>query len=231
MLNWKPLFRSHILERGREYAKYGAVRDLAKTDDSISAVVQESEYYKVRIRYSGTEITDGYCSCPYASKGEWCKHMAAVLYEIDSGAVSEENPGSFNQAAEIQSIKELIKSADRKELDALLLELAGRDDRTESFIRSNLGKDKSSDVKQTENEIEEVFRAYSDQSGFIDYYNAMSFEIDLNNLLRNRIGALIDNDEYMAAFDASMYAYTKLGNWGIDDDGEIAGTLRGWHSH
>ena len=222
MLNWKPLFRSHILERGREYANFGAVRDLVKTDDSISAVVQGGEYYKVRIRYSGTEITDGYCSCPYASKGEWCKHMAAVLYKTDSSETSDESLGTFDMTTEVQSIKDLINSADRKELQELLLELACRDDKTESFIRSNLGKDKSSDVKQTENEIEEVFRAYSDQSGFIDYYNAMSFETDLNNLLRNRIGALIDNDEYMAGFDASMYAYTKLGNWGMDDDGEIA---------
>ena len=222
MLNWKPLFRSHILARGREYANFGAVNDLAKTDDSISAIVQGSEYYKVRIRYSGTEITDGYCSCPYATKGEWCKHMAAVLYKIDSSETSDESLGTFDMTTEVQSSKDLINSADRKELQELLLELACRDDNTESFIRSNLGKDKSYDVEQIENEIEGVFRAYSDQSGFIDYYNAMSFEIDLNNLLRNRIGALIDNDEYMAAFDASMYAYTKLGNWGMDDDGEIA---------
>ena len=222
MLNWKHLFRSHILERGREYANYGAVTDLVKTDDSISAVVHGSEYYKVRIRYSGTEITDGYCSCPYASKGEWCKHMAAVLYKIDSQSVSDEGLASSDTTTEQQSIGDIIMSADRKELEALLLELAARDDRTESFIRSNLSKGKSSDVKQIEKEIDGIFHAYSDRSGYIDYYSAMSFESDLNSLLRNRIRALIDNDEYREAFDASIYAYTKLGNWDLDDDGEIA---------
>ena len=50
----------------------------------------------------------------------------------------------------------------------------------------------------------------------------MSFESDLNSLLRNRIRTLIDNEEYMSAFETSMYAYTKLGNWDLDDDGEIA---------
>lgn len=222
MLNWKHLFRSHILERGWEYANYGAVTDLVKTDDSISAVVHGSEYYKVKIRYSGTEITDGYCSCPYAAKGEWCKHMAAVLYKVDSGTVPDEGLGSSDSITDQQSIRDIIMSADRKELEALLLELADRDDRTKSFIRSNLGKGKSSDVRQIEKEIDGIFNAYSDRSGYIDYYSAMSFESDLNSLLRNRIRALIDNEEYMAAFDASMYAYTKLGNWDLDDDGEIA---------
>ena len=44
MLNWKGLFRSHILERGWDYANDGSVADIVKTDDSISAVVQGSEY-------------------------------------------------------------------------------------------------------------------------------------------------------------------------------------------
>ena len=99
MLNWKGLFRSHILERGWDYANEGSVADLVKTDDSISAVVRESEYYKDR-----------------------------------------------------------------------------------------------------------VFYAYSDRPGYIDYYNAMLFESDLNSLLRSRIGTLIDNESYMNAFNASMYA-------------------------
>ena len=166
MLKWRELFRSHILERGWDYAKEGNVTDLVKTDDSISAVVKGGEHYKVKIRYSGSEITDGYCSCPYAAKGEWCKHMAAVLFLAESGS--------------------------------------------------------SSDVKQIEKEIDGVFYAYGDRTGYIDYYNAMSFASDLDSLIRNRIGALIDDESYMDAFNASIYAFTKLGNCDIDDDGEIA---------
>ena len=150
MLKWRELFRSHILERGWDYAKEGNVTDLVKTDDSISAVVKGGEHYKVKIRYSGSEITDGYCSCPYAAKGEWCKHMAAVLFLAESGSAS--------------------------------------------------------DVKQIEKEIDGVFYAYGDRTGYIDYYNAMSFASDLDSLIRNRIGALIDDESYMDAFNASIYA-------------------------
>lgn len=222
MLNWKGLFRSHILERGWDYASDGSVTNLVKTDDCISAVVQGSEYYKVKIRYSGAEITDGYCSCPYAAKGEWCKHMAAVLYLADNGMTSGGALAMSAHGAEIQNIKEIIGSADRKSIEKLLIYLANQDDRTESFIRAHLGIGMFSDVKQIEKEIDSVFNAYSGRSGYIDYYSAMSFESDLNSLLRNRIGELIDNESYMDAFNTSMYAYTKLGNWDIDDDGEIA---------
>ena len=123
MLSWKGLFRSHILERGWEYATDGAVADLVKTDDSISAVVRGSEYYSVKIRYSGSEITDGYCSCPYASKGEWCKHMAAVLYLVDSGMKSSEDDSSFDLVSSVQSIQEMIHDAERQEIEELLLNL------------------------------------------------------------------------------------------------------------
>ena len=44
MLKWRELFRSHILERGWDYAKEGNVTDLVKTDDSISAVVKGGEH-------------------------------------------------------------------------------------------------------------------------------------------------------------------------------------------
>lgn len=220
-LDWKWLFRSHILERGWYYANDGSVTDLVKTEDSISAVVRGSEYYKVRIMYSGSEIIDGYCSCPYAAKGEWCKHMAAVLYLADSGEISDEAFVQSDQDTDIQSMKEIIEAADRKDIEELLIHLAVQDDRIGSFIRTNLRTGKPFDVRQVEREIDEVFYTYSDRSGFIDYHSAMAFESDLNDLLRNRIGTLIDNGCYMDAFRASMYAYTKLGNWDIDDDGEI----------
>lgn len=222
MLKWKELFRSNILQRGWNYANTGHVTSFVKTDDGISAVVLGSENYKVKMRYLGDEIIDGYCSCPYASKGEWCKHMAAVLYMADSDMTSGGSFAMSAQKSDIQSITEIIEAADRKEIEELLVHLANHDERVESLVRVNLNKGKGIDAKLVEKEIDRVFNAYSDRSGFINYYNAMSFESDLDSLLRNRIGALIDNGSYMDAFYASMYAYTKLGNWDIDDDGEVA---------
>ncbi len=67
------MFRSHILERGLEYAREGNVTNIIKDSDCINATVRGSEYYSEKIIYSGDKLIDAYCTCPYAAKGEWCK--------------------------------------------------------------------------------------------------------------------------------------------------------------
>ena len=77
------MFRTHILERGKIYYYEGAVTQLEKTDDGYSAIVEGSEDYEVEIVTDGQRIMDMFCSCPYAAEGNYCKHMAAVLYQIE----------------------------------------------------------------------------------------------------------------------------------------------------
>ena len=80
MYDWEYLFKPHILERGRQYARQGAVANIVIKEDQIEAIVAGSENYKVILREEGKFTGDAYCSCPYAAEGHLCKHMAAVLY-------------------------------------------------------------------------------------------------------------------------------------------------------
>lgn len=50
-------------------------------DDIVSADVIGTEGYEVEIYLDNGNITDMYCSCPYAATDRNCKHMAAVLYK------------------------------------------------------------------------------------------------------------------------------------------------------
>ena len=83
MYDWEYLFKPHILERGRQYARQGAVANIVIKEDQIEAIVAGSENYKVILREEGKFTGDAYCSCPYAAEGHLCKHMAAVLYEAE----------------------------------------------------------------------------------------------------------------------------------------------------
>ena len=47
MYEGEEYFELHILEQGRNYARKGAVRFIKKQGDTIEAVVEGSEYYKV----------------------------------------------------------------------------------------------------------------------------------------------------------------------------------------
>lgn len=231
MFEWEGYFQPHILERGWKYAKSGAVTDLKKKGEQISAIVRGTEYYRVDLIYSNSKLSEGYCTCPYASDGSWCKHMAAVLYAVDyendlpSEEIGEDDE-SYSDDHELTPIESLIEKASRKDIENLLIRLANSDPRTESEIRTFLGKDESFKVVEIKTEIDDIFDIYSDWHGYIDYNNAFEFESALSMLLKNRISALIANKQYMDAFDASMYAYVKLGNQDIDDDGEIISLSR-----
>ena len=226
MFEWEENFQPHILERGWKYYKDGNVTDVKKTSDSISAIVRGSEYYKVKFSCAGNEIADASCTCPYALGGEWCKHMAAVLYAVD---YANGEPESVIQKestyelcySELSPIEEIIESADREDIEKLLISLAEEDSKIEMKIRSALGSTESMDIRQIKWEFDGVFDEYSDRHGYIDYHSAFSFEVDLSTLLKNRVGSLIKNGRYLEAFEASKYVYVRLGNLDIDDDGEL----------
>ena len=70
-----------------------------------------------------------YCTCPYADDGNNCKHMAAVLYEIEeqegSDSLTEGSSGS-EQAEE--DLEEIIEKIPETELRSFVKQLAGQDD-------------------------------------------------------------------------------------------------------
>lgn len=222
---WERRFQSHILSRGWNYAADGAVSGLNKNGDTVTAVVEGTEYYRVEIGYIGSMVSEAYCSCPYAADGNWCKHMAAVLYEIEC---SEFDNVSISPRKEKKpeikpsTVKELVAAVDREKLESLLLGLADSDPRVESYIRSSIRDKKLSvDIKKIENEIDGIFMAFAGHDGYIDYNNASDFECSLVSLLENRAQDLIDDEKYEEAFDLSVYAYVKTGNCDIDDDGQL----------
>lgn len=90
---WKDHFKPWILDRGREYHRQGNVLRLTHTGNEIHALVDGSERYEVTIRFSRGIPKKASCSCPYATGGQACKHMAAVLFALEElDYVLEDDP-------------------------------------------------------------------------------------------------------------------------------------------
>ena len=88
--DWKSLFESRILTRGRSYWKSGHVTKLTCTPDRIRAVVLGSEAYKVGIELDNGEVFDASCTCPFSVESDfYCKHIAAVLYAVEEDPASK----------------------------------------------------------------------------------------------------------------------------------------------
>lgn len=229
MYEWENYFEPHILERGWEYARSGAVQHIIRKKDAIEAVVEGTEYYKVKIKYDGHSVLNAYCSCPYAAGGNYCKHMAAVLYEIDNDGkdgyeFSETGfEDNFSEDDNLIPIDELISKADRSLLERILVNLAAGDEQNESRIRVMLaGVNTTSDIDELEREIDNIFNAYSDRGGYINYHSAMDFCDDLISYLESKTNQLFDNEQYYDAFELAKYAFIELSDCDIDDDGQIA---------
>lgn len=231
MFEWENEFAPHILERGWKYAQSGAVKHLICKEGEIEALVAGSEYYKVNLQFDGHFLTEAYCSCPYAAGGNMCKHMAAVLYAAVCGDDQKDGPRLLEakekaiatEQTGIRPIEDLIRDADRSKLEEILLEYANNDERAEAHIRSILSKaDKATDISDLKAVVDNIFASYAGRDGYIDYYSAMHFAVDLNNYLRSQTDRLLDDGRIMDAFALTIYSFVQLGNCEIDDDGEIS---------
>ena len=90
-MEWKRYFRPSILERGRDYYKRKRVHGLKYDNLIFSARVLGEKAYDVEIKERNGNIVYMKCNCPFAISGSYCKHMAAVMYEIEEkGSVLKE---------------------------------------------------------------------------------------------------------------------------------------------
>ena len=73
-------FLPTMLTNGLSYWK----KDLFEITDDSSTILKANVYgtdeYKTEIRFSGIDVTDINCTCPY-NKSLFCKHAAILYYE------------------------------------------------------------------------------------------------------------------------------------------------------
>ena len=96
---WIP---KYIMDKGYEYYEEGHVEDVEIQDKKIFAFVTgNAGDYEVIIDLE--DFTESSCECPYENL---CKHMAAVVYDIQSAGES--------------AVKEKLKELEKEELLTVL---------------------------------------------------------------------------------------------------------------
>ena len=108
----RALASAESFARGRSYASDGAVSDLLRRGDRLTAEVEGSEFepYQVSIGLHGDGVADAHCTCPY-DWGGYCKHIVAVLLKF-----ADEN----TPVVERKPIAELLAELDQPRLIELL---------------------------------------------------------------------------------------------------------------
>ena len=239
-MNWKKLFAIHILERGYDYYCDDAVENMEVSDDIIRADVIGSEDYEVEISLSNGEVTDMYCSCPYASDGRNCKHMAAVLYEWSENEVEEKkeeentiNTDLFQPAYTANSYKKkqtavekLVRGANEEDVRSFLAAVLSEDEKLLLRFHNTINKQVTrEDINNYIRQVDGIADRYLGRNHFISYYEADGFISELEEMIDEDVRRMIDNGNYLSAFEVMNYIFVIIGDVDMDDSDGGTGML------
>ena len=211
--NWKKFFRKTILDRGYGYYLEGAVENIGREDNVISATVSGTELYEVEIFLNNDEVYDMDCDCPYAEDGNYCKHMAAVLYEL-------EDTGTGKKLSVKESIADIVNAADEATVRSFLSDVLENDEKLKQRFLLLTNKPKAS-LEHYKKLIDSTIDEHEDNWGFIDYEEAFGFYEDMEAFMDD-IRIMIDNGQYRGAFQLSLYICQEVADIDSDDDGEMS---------
>ena len=239
-MNWKKLFAIHILERGYDYYCDDAVENMEISDDIIRADVIGSEDYEVEISLSNGEVTDMYCSCPYALDGRNCKHMAAVLYEWSENAAEEmkEEENAINTdlfqpvytvnsyKKKLTAVEELVRSANEEDVRSFLTAVLAEDEKLLLRFHNIINKQVTrEDINNYIRQVDIIADRYLGRNHFISYYEADGFISELEEIIDEDVRRMIDNGDYLSAFEVMNYIFVLIGDVDMDDSNGGTGML------
>lgn len=237
-MKWKKLFATHILERGYDYYLENAVENIDISEDIIRADVIGSEDYEVEISVNNGEVTDMYCSCPYALDGRNCKHMAAVLYEWSEDEDEEESAKEVNtdlfQPAytinaykkKVAAVEELVSGATEDEVRSFLVAVLAEDEKLLLRFHNTINKQVTKkDINNYIRQVDIIADRYLGRNRFISYYEADGFISELEEIIDEDVRRMIDNDNYLSAFEVMNYIFVLIGDVDMDDSDGGTGML------
>ncbi|GGP17105.1 SWIM zinc finger family protein [Oceanobacillus neutriphilus] len=220
-MNWQQLFTGQILERGLDYYHRELVQDISIQEDMIEASVYGTEIYDVEIELTDEGVSWMSCDCPHALDGNNCKHMAAVLYYVDSlEPVKKEHT---DKGQESKSLVNLVKEADESIVQDFLINILANDEKLLNRFKAALNYTFSpEDLQRYKNQINGIFDRHEGVHGFIDYYSAGSLASEVEELLSHDIRRMMENEQYEEAFELTNDIFIEIGSIDIDDSsGEV----------
>lgn len=118
---------SRNFRRGQEYFNAGRVTELTTSETLISAKVEGSKIYEVRLSIKNEKI-EFECSCPLSEDGIVCKHCVALGLAWRDKSNPIKRKQIPNSEIPSDDIRGNLLSQDKEELVGMLMERADRDE-------------------------------------------------------------------------------------------------------
>ena len=202
-------------ERGRAYFAAGQVRRFTIDGTSVTATVDGTSVYRVRLDITAGGLT-GRCSCPYGQDGVFCKHcVATALAWMDAGGeVGEPRARSVTD----DRLREFLLGQDRAWLADELLAAAQAD----AVLRARLDVAAGVDARTAfdNRALRERLERAIEIGDFVDYGAAYSYFHGVEEAL-SEVARLVDVGFPDAALNLIEYALDLLeGAAGQVDDSD-----------
>lgn len=183
------------------------------------ALVEGTDVYEIEIEMDDDGIYEMSCTCPYADDGNYCKHMAAVLYHIHGEEKEEVEPSWMERAKlENKELEDTIAQMSEEDLRSFVQRIAHGNVEIRNLLltmhSSQIDARKMSCLRQ---EVDDIVYRYGGRRGFVDYANAWNFTLELEDFLRDKVQALIERKCPMQAFELTNYVFRIVGNIDMDD--------------
>lgn len=229
-MEWYSLFKQHILNRGAEYHQDGYVSKFEMTEREIMAEVEGTKKYHVNIELDGEDVLDMVCDCPYAESGNNCKHMAAVLFcfeeklydeDVAREAVSKNGIEEYSWQDMYEKKREkvvaLVNKIPVEDVREMLVQYVLNDDSLRNKLELEYAE--QLDARQMLALKEEIYNIERNNSrgGFVDWYHASDFTMELHYFLETKVKLLIERNYLDQAFELTNIVFQCIGNIDMDD--------------
>ncbi len=192
-MNWRKYFDETIISRGEAYYRKGKVIDFSVDGLTRTATVIGSDEYEVRLTFNaGGDLTDATCNCPYAERGEYCKHMVAVLIAEEIGGV--------------MPMPKQRPAPTKKEKTNTLL--------PPQEIR--YCEESEADFSTLKSNINDIISSYK-RRGVIDYDNAYQCALDVLSEIQSVVNRKLFFGDYKGAVDCALFVMRKFSGTDMDD--------------
>ncbi len=200
----RELADARSFARGRAYLDAGRVRRLALDGTTVTAVVEGTSAYRVRLAVTRTGL-DGTCNCPYGSEGVFCKHcVAAALAWLDGGGELGE---PAQEPVPARGLREFLLAQDTAWLTDELLRAAQADPLLHARLAVAAGAQAHDayDDRALRTRLERAMEIRD----FVDYQGAYSYFRDVEEALAE-VAGLIDQGFADTAINLAEYALELL---------------------
>lgn len=219
-------------ERGEDYFEQGRVTRLTENDGVVSAIVEGTQDYRVRLWPDVNDEIGFACTCPLGVNDQFCKHCVAAALAWNEKARESKKISNPKRKSQGDDLKSFLEQMEKDKLVEIVLREASENRSLSKRLLLEAARVNPAglDLKAFRKSISAAMRT----GGFVDYKSAARYARRIDQVV-DSISALMDNGHAIEVVALTEFALNKLEKaFGEVDDsdgnmGDISSNLEELH--